>query len=76
MARNMDYREENRRLQREINYRVIGEHMREVRHKCGMTQKVLAERMGMDTNYYRHAGNRSKQDQLSALYSVYNAYQG
>lgn len=52
MARNMDYREENRRLQREINYRVIGEHMREVRHKCGMTQKVLAERMGMDTNYY------------------------
>jgi len=42
MARNMDYREENRRLQREINYRVIGEHMREVRHKCGMTQKVLA----------------------------------
>lgn len=53
MARNMDYREENRRLQREINYRVIGEHMREVRHKCGMTQKVLAERMGMDTNMAR-----------------------
>lgn len=52
MARNMDYREQNRKLQNEINYRIIGSHMREVRKQCGFTQKTLAEYMGVDTNYY------------------------
>lgn len=52
MARNMDYREQNKRLQSEINYRIIGSHMREVRKQCGLTQKALAEYMGVDTNYY------------------------
>lgn len=52
MARNMDYREENKRLQAEINYRVIGTHMQEIRTRCGLTQRALAERMGIDTNYY------------------------
>lgn len=70
MARNMDYREENRRLQREINYRVIGEHMREVRHKCGMTQKVLAERMGMDTNTMARWKQEQTGSAFRALFSL------
>lgn len=52
MARNMDYREQNRRLQKEIDYRSIGAHMQEVRNQCGLTQKALAERMGVESHYY------------------------
>lgn len=52
MARNMEYREENKRLQSEIDFRLMGVRMREVRLKSGLTQKALAEQMGLDTNYY------------------------
>ena len=47
-----DFRANYQHLQDEINYRLIGQHMKEMRKAHSMTQSNVAEKMGMTLNYY------------------------
>ena len=47
-----DYRDVTRKLQKEMNYRALGQHMRSVRKKHHMTQAEVAEEMQMTEKYY------------------------
>lgn len=40
-----DYRAIKRQLQADIDYRLLGQHMQEVRHSRKMTQAAVAEKM-------------------------------
>lgn len=47
-----DYRAIKRQLQADIDYRLLGQHMQEVRHSRKMTQAAVAEKMKVGVKYY------------------------
>ena len=47
-----DYRVVKKQLQADIDYTILGRHMREVRRQRGMTQAAIAERMKIGVKYY------------------------
>lgn len=53
-AKKPEGREMNFQLQKEIDYVVIGRHMKKVRKALGYTQAQLSEILGMSPNYYGH----------------------
>lgn len=52
MIENNDYREVCKRLQSEIDYRLLGQRMRSVRLKRGFTQSTISEIMRIGEKYY------------------------
>lgn len=51
-SRDTRFRETNKRLQSEINYRALGLHMRDVRKARNFTQDEVCEILDMDPKYY------------------------
>ena len=48
----VDFREVTHQLQREFNYKVLGQHMKSVRNSRHMTQAQVAEAMHLGVKYY------------------------
>lgn len=48
----IDYREINKQLKAEFDFKIIGKHMQSVRKAHKMTQAEVAEKMKLGTKYY------------------------
>jgi len=51
----------------QVNYAVIGTHMKDLRKRCGYTQGHMADRMGVSLNFYASLENGKNQINLSRL---------
>ncbi|WP_461811511.1 helix-turn-helix domain-containing protein [Faecalimonas sp.] len=52
MPNKAEYREINKQLHADIDYKLLGRHLREIRKQNGMTQAEIAEKMKMGVKYY------------------------
>lgn len=66
-----DYRTNAKQVQQEINYRVIGRHMKDIRLACNMTQSSIAEKMALGQNTTLHLKQASTKLASFALFSFF-----
>ena len=67
MKKQADYRENLRQLREDIDWKMLGSHMQEVRKQSKFTQAQMAERMGISPNYYSGYESGDKHINLTRL---------